>query len=181
MAKGSNTRSGMLWEVERILKECEELPQILVMENVPQVHGKKFINDFNKWIESLESLGYTNYYQDLNSKDYGVAQHRNRTFMVSFLGKYDFDFPKPFELKKTMKDYLEDKVDDKYYITSERADNLINQLIVKGQLPSDDEKVATDFTINNPNVITTSNCITARYDCGISNYKQTGVGIIEKE
>jgi DNA (cytosine-5)-methyltransferase 1 len=52
--------------------------------------------------------------------------------MVSFLGKYDFDFPKPFELKKTMKDYLEDKVDDKYYITSERADNLINQLIVKG-------------------------------------------------
>jgi DNA (cytosine-5)-methyltransferase 1 len=181
MAKGSNTRSGMLWEVERILKECEELPQILVMENVPQVHGKKFINDFNKWIESLESLGYTNYYQDLNSKDYGVAQHRNRTFMVSFLGKYDFDFPKPFELKKTMKDYLEDKVDDKYYITSERADNLINQLIVKGQLPSEDEKVATDFTINNPNVITTSNCITARYDCGISNYKQSGVGIIEKK
>lgn len=100
MSKGSGTRSGLLWEVERILSEIidgrGELPQILFMENVPQVHGKKNIEDFKKWLEFLESLGYTNYWQDLNAKNYGVAQNRNRCFMFSFLGNYLYDFPQPF-------------------------------------------------------------------------------------
>lgn len=134
MTKGSGTRSGMLWEVERLLYECENLPQVLVMENVPQVHGKKFIDDFNKWIGSLENLGYTNYWQDLNSKDYGVAQNRNRTFLVSFLGDVSFKFPDPKTLDKTMKDYLEDEVDEKYYINNEKAQALIKKLILSGDL-----------------------------------------------
>ena len=129
MTKGSGTRSGMLWEVERLLYECEHLPQVLIMENVPQVHGKKFIDDFNKWIKSLEDLGYTNFWQDLNAKDYGVAQNRNRTFMVSFLGDYSFKFPEPFELEKTMKDYLEDEVDEKYYINNDKAPALIRRMV----------------------------------------------------
>ena len=65
----TSTRSGMLWEVERILKECKELgnlPQILLMENVPQVHGSDNVEDFNKWQLELEKLGYKNYFQDLN-------------------------------------------------------------------------------------------------------------------
>lgn len=134
MTKGSGTRSGMLWEVGRLLYECEQLPQILVMENVPQVHGKKFIDDFNKWIGSLEYLGYTNYWQDLNAKNYGVAQNRNRTFMVSFLDDMAFEFPQPFALDKTMKDYLEDEVDEKYYINNEKTQALIEKLIVNGEL-----------------------------------------------
>lgn len=97
MSKGSGTRSGLLWEVERILTEIRdsngELPQILFMENVPQVHGKKNIDDFEKWLWFLESLGYTNYWKDLNAKNYGVAQNRNRCFMFSFLGNYSYDFP----------------------------------------------------------------------------------------
>lgn len=117
-----------------MLYECEQLPQVLVMENVPQVHGKKFIDDFNKWIGSLENLGYTNYWQDLNAKDYGVAQNRNRTFMVSFLGNVSFKFPKPSTLDKTMKDYLEDEVDEKYYINNEKAQALIEKLILSGEL-----------------------------------------------
>lgn len=135
MEKGSGTRSGLLWEVERILHECKELPQVLLMENVPQVHGKKFMPDFQKWIASLESLGYHNFWQDLNAKDYGVAQNRNRTFMVSFLKDVDFHFPQPFPLTKTMKDYLEDEVDEKYYINNDKAQQLIEKLIVKGDLP----------------------------------------------
>ena len=99
MSKGSGTRSGLLWEVERILTEIidgdGELPQILFMENVPQVHGKKNIEDFKKWIDFLERLGYTNYWQDLNAKNYGVAQNRNRCFMFSFLGDYSYQFPEP--------------------------------------------------------------------------------------
>lgn len=138
MSKGSGTRSGLLWEVERILTEIRdsngELPQILFMENVPQVHGKKNIDDFKKWLEFLENLGYTNYWQDLNAKNYGVAQNRNRCFMFSFLGNYTYRFPDPIPLTKKLKDYLEDKVDEKYYINNEKAEKLIKQLVDSGKL-----------------------------------------------
>ena len=134
MAKGDGTRSGLLWEVERLLNEVENLPQVLLMENVPQVHGKKNVQDFKKWIEFLESKGYSNYWQDLNAKNYGVAQNRNRCFMVSILGNFKYEFPEPIELTKKMKDYLEDEVDEKYYIKNEKADKLIRQLIDNGTL-----------------------------------------------
>lgn len=117
MEKGSGTRSGLLWEVERILNECKELPQVLLMENVPQVHGKKNMEHFNQWIEALEELGYSNYWQDLNAKNYGIPQNRNRTFMVSILGNYTYEFPEPFELKLRLKDMLEDEVDEKYFLS----------------------------------------------------------------
>jgi site-specific DNA-cytosine methylase len=148
MSKGSGTRSGLLWEVERILTEIRdgggELPQILFMENVPQVHGKKNIDDFKKWLEFLESLGYTNYWKDLNAKNYAVAQNRNRCFMFSFLGNYSYNFPNPIPLKKKLKDYLEDNVDEKYYINNEKADKLIKQLIDNGTLPQHNLDRQTD-------------------------------------
>ena len=125
MTKGSSTRSGLLWEVERLLNETKELPQILLMENVPQVHGKKNIQDFEKWIEFLQSKGYSNYWKDLNAKDYGIPQNRNRTFMVSILGSYEYEFPKPFELKLRLKDMLEKNVDEKYYL----SETLLNQIL----------------------------------------------------
>ena len=134
MTKGSGTRSGLLWEVERLLNEVENLPQVLLMENVPQVHSKANMPDFQKWIDFLESKGYSNYWQDLNAKNYGVAQNRNRCFMVSILGDYSFKFPEPIELKKVMKDYLEDEVDEKYYINNEKAQKLIQKLIDNGTL-----------------------------------------------
>ncbi len=134
MKKGSGTRSGLLWEVERLLNECGELPQVLLMENVPQVHSKKNMPDFQKWIDFLESKGYSNYWQDLNAKDYGVAQNRNRCFMVSLLGAWNYRFPEPVPLGKTLKDYLEDEVDEKYYINSEKAQKLIRMLIENGTL-----------------------------------------------
>lgn len=134
MKKGSGTRSGLLWEVERLLTECEKLPNILLMENVPQVHASKNINDFNDWCRFLESLGYSNYWDDLNAKDYGVAQNRNRCFMVSCLGNYTYRFPKPIELTKCMADYLDDVVDEKYYVSTERAERLIEKLVLDGTL-----------------------------------------------
>lgn len=79
----TSTRSGLLWEVERILTELEEKPQILLMENVPQVHSQDNIEDFKKWIMRLEELGYSNYWQDLIATDYGIPQTRNRCFMIS--------------------------------------------------------------------------------------------------
>lgn len=134
MAKGSGTRSGLLWEVERLLNECSELPQVLILENVSQIHGKKFMPDFQKWLDFLESKGYSNYWQDLNAKDYGVAQNRQRCFVVSLLGNYTYKFPEPIPLTKTMKDYLEDDVAEKFYINNEKAQKLIQKLIENGTL-----------------------------------------------
>lgn len=137
MKRGSGTRSGLLWEVERILHECADndaLPDILLMENVPGVHGKKNLADFNEWLASLEKLGYCNFWKDLNAKDFGVAQNRNRCFCVSILGGGEYEFPTPVELTKVMADYLDEVVDEKYYINNERAQNLIDALIEKGEL-----------------------------------------------
>lgn len=134
MAKGGGTRSGLLWEVERLLNEVENLPQVLLMENVPQVHSRSNMPDFQKWIEFLEGKGYSNYWQDLNAKDYGVAQNRDRCFMASLLGRWNYKFPQPVPLEKTMKDYLEDKADEKYYINTKKAKKLVQQLIDNGTL-----------------------------------------------
>lgn len=143
--EGKSTRSGLLWEVERILEECSELPQILLMENVSQVHGKKNLAEFNSWIEFLKSKGYQNFWQDLNARDYGIPQNRVRCFMVSILsdGYVGYEFPKPVELKTVMKDYLEDSVDEKYYINSEKAQKLIAELIERGELPQTDNRQQT--------------------------------------
>ena len=130
LSKGSGTRSGLLWEVERLLKECKELPQILLLENVPQLHAKKNIDDFNEWIAFLESLGYKSVWMDLNAKDYGVPQNRNRCFMVSWLGDGEYTFPKPIPLKSKLADVLEDVVDEKYYL----PDNAVKGLILNREV-----------------------------------------------
>jgi len=132
MAKGSGTRSGLLWEVERILKECDKLPDILVMENVPQVHGKKNMDDFLKWINVLDSLGYTSVWKDMNAKDYGIPQNRNRCFMVSWLGEHTYRFPEPIPLTKVLKDYLDEEVDEKYYLKDEAVQKLMRNLDARG-------------------------------------------------
>ena len=138
---GNSTRSGLLWEVERILKECteDELPQVLLMENVPQVHAEANRADFENWLAFLRSKGYQNFWQDLNAKNYGIPQNRERCFCVSVLsdGIIDFTFPSPVELTTVMRDYLEDEVDEKYYITNEKADKLIADLLDRGILPTD--------------------------------------------
>lgn len=120
MSKDSGTRSGLLWEVERILFECKDsncLPEVLIMENVPQVHSKRNQTDFQTWMKSLEKLGYSNYWQDLNAKNYGIPQSRNRTFMVSILGNHKYDFPKPIDLHLKLKDMLENEIEEKYYLS----------------------------------------------------------------
>lgn len=117
MEKGSGTRSGLLWEVERILDECKDLPQVLLMENVPEVIGTNNIKHFAKWLEKLESLGYKCYWKVLNAKDYGVPQNRERCFMVSILGDYYYEFPKPIKLEHKLKDLLEENVDKKFYLS----------------------------------------------------------------
>lgn len=124
-----NTRSGLVYEVLRILHECEEhgnLPKVLIMENVIDLIQAKFVRQFNGIQHELEQIGYTNYVQDLNGKNYGTAQNRDRVFMVSILGDYYYEFPKPFPLEKRLKDYLEKSVDQKYFLSDRLVRYFVN-------------------------------------------------------
>lgn len=176
MSKGSGTRSGLLWQVERILKECKNincLPQVLLMENVPQVHGVKNFKDFTDWELFLTSLGYKNYYQDLNAKNYGIPQNRNRTFMVSILGDYNYKFPIGFKLNTYLKDLLEKQVDEKYFLSKKQVDTIINWNAYEKPL----EKLKRTDTSNLSPTLTTR---TGDYDAGmILVYDKTKKGYKE--
>lgn len=124
MSRDSGTRSGLLWQVERLLKEMDELPKILLMENVPEVVSDKNMKDFAEWVAFLDSLGYRSKYENLNAKNYSVPQNRERCFMVSWLGDYYFDFPEPVPLEIRLKDVLEPVVDEKYYLSDEQVAKL---------------------------------------------------------
>lgn len=137
--KGSGTRSGLLWEVERLLldyKERGELPTYLLLENVKNLIGKQNKPDFMAWLSALNEIGYNTYYKVLNAKDYGVPQNRERVFAVSVLKEKDkwkdtiqgFEWPEPFDNGLRLKDFLEDEVDEKYYISDEKCVKLITQL-----------------------------------------------------
>lgn len=165
MEKGSGTRSGLLWEVERILNECDELPQILLMENVPQVHSQRNIDSFKDWITALEKLGYSNYWEDLNSKNYGIPQNRNRTFMISILGNYNYKFPKPFELKLRLKDLLETDVDESYYLSEKGLDYICGNALNKDLK----DMVDRENKVLNGDIAYTLNTHPVR-KCGDSNY-----------
>lgn len=114
MAKGSGTHSGLLWEVERLLKETKELPQVLLMENVPEVIGRKNINDFAEWVAFLDKLGYHSKWKLLNAKNFGIPQNRNRCFMVSILEDFFYNFPVGATQTKPLIEFLE--FDENYII-----------------------------------------------------------------
>jgi DNA (cytosine-5)-methyltransferase 1 len=143
---GQSTRSGLLWEVERILNELsdDELPQVLLMENVPQVHAEQNAEDFESWLAFLRGRGYNNFYKDLNARDFGIPQNRDRCFCISYLSKdfIEYDFPEAIPLTTVMRDYLEPHVDEKYYINTPKAAELIDKLIDTGVLEADSKEVA---------------------------------------
>lgn len=114
------TRSGLLFEVERLLRVASEkgtLPKYLLLENVKNLVSKKFKADFDKWLDFLAELGYTNYWKVLNAKDYGIPQNRERVFCVSIRGEHEpFVFPKPKELTIRLRDMIDETVDEKFYL-----------------------------------------------------------------
>lgn len=130
--EGSGTRSSILWFTRNAI--IEKRPKYLVMENVKALTSEKFRPLFLKWCDELTGYGYTNFSQVLNAKDYGIPQNRERIFVVSILGDAWFTFPQPVELKLRLKDLLEDKVDEKYYLPQEK----VNQFY-RGN-PSDNQR-----------------------------------------
>lgn len=96
----------------RIIEKLK--PKYVIWENVKNLLSKKHIHNFNAYLEAMEQLGYNNFYQVLNAKDYGIPQNRERVFTVSIRKDINklFTFPPKQELKLKLKDLLEDEVDE---------------------------------------------------------------------
>lgn len=124
--EGSGTRSSLLWECRKAV--AAKHPKYLLLENVKSLVSEKFLPGFLKWCDWLTGEGYTNFCQVLNAKDYGIPQNRERIFVVSILGDAWFSFPHPFELKLRLKDMLEEKVDEKYYLPQDKVNQFIEGL-----------------------------------------------------
>ena len=125
ITEGSGTASAILWncrEAIRILR-----PRYLLQENVKGLVSKTFRPQFLLWQQGLEEMGYTNFYKVLDAKDYGVPQHRERIFAVSILDEHaKYHFPKKIPCTLCMKDMCEDddEVDESYYLSDQRLENL---------------------------------------------------------
>lgn len=108
---GSGTRSSLMYETIRIVGKLR--PKYVVWENVKNLLSSKHRHNFDAYLETMKALGYTNYYQVLNAKDYGIPQNRERVFTISILGNGEFEFPPKQELKIRIKDVLEETIDMK--------------------------------------------------------------------
>lgn len=168
----NKTRSGLYYDGIRILRHKK--PKYSIIENVKNLTSEAFRPVFYQILCDLEDAGYKSYWQVLNAKDYGVPQNRERVFIVSIRNdiEQDFDFPIGFDNGIRLKDLLEDEVDEKYYISNEKAEKLISQIKSNKKEP-----FGVDLTINEPQERDVANCIKARYDAGISNFKQDGTGV----
>ena len=135
----SSTRSGLLGQVQRLLnvsKDENTLPKYLLLENVKNLVGKKFIEQFDAWIKWLDSIGYNTYYKVLNAKHYGIPQNRERVFAISIRKDVDtqgFIFPETITLTTRLKDMLENNVDEKYYLPDERIEKILDSAFMKNK------------------------------------------------
>lgn len=130
--KDSGTRSSLLWECERIIRAVK--PKYLLMENVKNLVGEKHKHNFVCWLKTLEMMGYWNFWQVLNAKDYGVPQNRERVFVVSILGGGQYLFPNKIKLEKRLKDILESNVDEKYYLSGDCVSKMLQSSFIQERL-----------------------------------------------
>lgn len=122
--EGSGTRSSLLWEVKWAIEVLR--PKYLLMENVKNLVSKRFVGVFNDWLKVLEDYGYTNQWAVVNAKDFDVPQNRERVFVVSSrVGLSGFGFPSKLGLHRKLKDVLEEKVEEKYYLRAEQVEGIL--------------------------------------------------------
>ncbi|NME09457.1 DNA cytosine methyltransferase [Paraclostridium bifermentans] len=115
-----DARGTLFYEYVRLVNEIQ--PKVFIYENVKGVMSHDEGKTWETMGRCFDELGYTWKHSVLNARDYGVAQNRERLFVVGFRGDLeldnDFEFPLPIELKATMKDYLMDNVSGKYYLNT---------------------------------------------------------------
>lgn len=121
-----NCRGTLFLDVARI---CDyHKPKVIFCENVKGLRNHNRGNTFKIIKKTFEDLGYVVFSEILNSKDFGVPQNRERIYIVAFrkdIAPDHFDFPKPTDSTKVLKDIIEkDPVPAKYYI----SDTYLNTL-----------------------------------------------------
>lgn len=183
--EGSGTRSSLVWEQIRLLRDAitkNKSPKYLLFENVKNLVSKKFKPEFDRLIQTLDELGYNTYYQIINAKNCGIPQNRERVFGMCIRKDIDtrkFVFPTPFDSGKRLKDMLEQNVDEKYYINSDKVDILIDNLIKHGVLEGGQQSI-------NPEKDGTCRTIKAQYQrTSLANFTYTGsygaTGVIDEK
>ena len=187
--KEGETRSGLVYEIVRLIETAKDngtLPKYLLLENVANLVGKRFINDFENLNSIFDDLGYNVYWKVINAKHCGIPQNRQRCFAWYIRKDIDtgkFTFPLPFDNGLRLKDVLEKNVDEKYYVNTEKAHNLIKQLSDKGQLKGQDNDSQTILVKNQATeytrTIDTANTLMARDWKGYGN--QDMVAIVESK
>ncbi|WP_049042244.1 DNA cytosine methyltransferase [Clostridium sporogenes] len=114
----ADTRGTLFYEYARLVKEIK--PKVFIYENVKAVLSNDAGKTWNTMSKIFNDLGYEWKLMVLNSKDYGVAQNRERIFVVGFRNDLElvkvFEEPEKVELNKKLKDYLLDNVSGKYYL-----------------------------------------------------------------
>ena len=115
-----------MYETIRIVGKLK--PKYVIWENVKNLLSEKHKHNFDKYLQALEDLGYTNFYQVLNAKDYGLPQHRERIFTVSILNGDEFKFPTGQNLNIRLRDFLESEVDTKYYLNETKTNEFLSNL-----------------------------------------------------
>lgn len=141
LQEGSDTRSALLWRVADAVEVLR--PKYLLQENVAALVSKKFMPDFQKWLDKLSSLGYVSRWARLNAKNYGVPQNRDRVFCLSMRRDvaFDYQFPEPFELLTRLEDVLEEEVADRYFLKDDAVSKFLeandedNALFMQFDLP----------------------------------------------
>ena len=129
---GTGTRSSLMWNSVAIIKHVK--PKYVIWENVKNVLSKKHKHNFEKYLKSLEDIGYNNYCQVLNAKDYGVPQNRERIFVISIrkdIDKGSFKFPEKQILQLKLKDLLDDEVDEKFYLKDSQIERIKDSTILQ--------------------------------------------------
>ncbi|WP_342275014.1 DNA (cytosine-5-)-methyltransferase [Spiroplasma endosymbiont of Cantharis lateralis] len=161
MERNSNTRSGLLWHIERILSELnsfKNLPKYLLMENVTAIKNSKHIKNLEEFKIILKKMGYTSKDFILSASDFGLPQDRKRYFLISKLEDSNFDiFPKTKILIKKFKDYLkvdEMKVSNRNEIYIKSIKNKIKLEKLENPLSIKFKNLGVYPTFNQANIVT---------------------------
>lgn len=133
--EGSETRSSLMWETIHIIEQMGQWkPQYIIWENVKNVKSKHMIANFVRYQKELEQMGYTNNYEVLDAREFGLPQARERVFTISCLKGEKFNFD---DLIRTpmqdIRDFLEDNdsVPEVYDVTQPSVRNVIGQTGIK--------------------------------------------------
>ena len=127
MGVGTGTTSSAVWSLLEQIRSTK--PEWLIMENVPNIHSKRFMSQFQDWIDALSDIGYTSKWADLKLIDFGLPQNRERTILLSHLGDYCPDIPLGNRGHVPLRDILEPNVDLSRYRVS---DSVMQKLMYDG-------------------------------------------------